>query len=638
MCGVVGAVGAIDEALRAAVGRASDALAHRGPDASGIWSHPSAVLGHRRLAIIDLSDAGRQPMEDPDTGNVLCYNGEIYNYRELRHELQQKGFRFRTRTDTEVLLKAYGAWGTEALPRLRGMFAFALWDDSRRELHLVRDRLGIKPLYVAEVRGDGGDRVVLFASELRALLATGKIDRTLCPDGLASYVWNGFVVGPNTILSGVRALPAGRILTLAADGRRLRDESYWRLPPPREESTDLSAVRDALEESVRLRLVSDVPLGVFLSGGIDSSAVAALAARMSTASIRTFNVRFDEAEYDESCFAGAVARALGTEHHEIRLSQQRFARQLEDALASIDQPTFDGINTYFVSRAVREAGITVALSGLGGDELFGGYQSFVDLPRASRWARRARALPEPWLRALGRAAARLRLGAFGAVPPQTRWGKLGDALASRGRLVDLYQVSYGLFTQDLALRLHPGATDAAVEKGLPVTRRRQLEEAVERLPELSAIASLELSLFVGERLLRDTDAASMAVSLEARVPLLDHEVVEKAAHLHETRRFQPLLRKQVLRDVALAGLEPGLFERPKSGFVLPFDTWCRDRLSREVGSVLQDGAVCQAIGLDARAVGRLWQAYRADAPGLYWSRIWALFVLLDWTRRHRVSL
>jgi asparagine synthase (glutamine-hydrolysing) len=644
MCGIAGAVGRIDADVIEAVRRAGASQSHRGPDAHGEWTSSTdssgfgVALAHRRLAIIDLSERGRQPMVDPETGNVLCFNGEIYNFRALRKELEGRNVGFASDSDSEVILKAYAVWGESCVNRLRGMFAFAIWDANRRSLLLARDRLGIKPLYVAPARSAAGD-IVLFASELRALLATGLVDRRLNPAGVDRYLWNGFVTGPGTIVSGVQLFPEGNTAWLAANRSRIEPKRYWRLPRM-EEARDTAAgegVSAALQESVSMRLVSDVPLGVFLSGGVDSSALAALAVRASPGEIRTFNISFAEAEFDEAPHARAVARALGTQHEEIRLTGAAFQGHLEQALASLDQPTFDAINTYYVSRAVREAGITVALSGAGGDELFGGYRSFVDLPRARRWARRLAPIPVPLLRNLATTLNRVRSGAS-PVPPQTRWGKLADALGTRGDLVSLYQVAYALFSSEFRKRLRPADDGRGNRFGLPAERLEGLETLTEGDAELHAISNLELSCFVGDRLLRDTDTTSMAVSLEVRVPLLDHEVVAASAAIPLERRYAPLGRKQVLRDVGLSGLDPALFERPKAGFVLPLEAWTRDTLADEIDLTLRDSARCESVGLCPNAVADLWDAYRAGAPGLYWSRIWALFVLMRWTRAYGVTL
>jgi asparagine synthase (glutamine-hydrolysing) len=635
MCGIAGAIGFADDGVIAAVGRAHLALRHRGPDAEGAWQDVQdkrgVALSHRRLAIIDLSADGAQPMRDTESGLTIVFNGEIYNFAALRDELEALGHVFRTRTDTEVLLKAHAAWGDDAVEHLNGMFAYALWDTKRRRTLLVRDRMGIKPLYVARSGG-----TLLFASEVRALLATGLVKRKLDRTALSSYLWNGFVVGPHTIIEGVELLPAGSMLAAFDSGER-ELMRYWRQPSTDGTGDDTTELHDRLLQSVRMRLVADVPLGIFLSGGIDSSALAALASQVSDHPVQTFNISFDETEFDESPYARRVAESIGSEHHDIRLTEQNFAAQLSDALASIDQPTFDAINTYFVSRAVREAGLTVALAGTGGDELFGGYASFRELPSAMRWSRYASMMPEAWLRAAAAAVTRLKTGRPREVQPQTRWGKLGDALATRGDLLKMYQVSYGLFTEAFLEQLCATQGDE-VEYGLPVGRARELEREASSCGLLGGISQLEQALFLGERLLRDIDAASMAVALEVRVPLLDHTIVEALAALGETTRFAPLGQKRLLRELGLSGVDPSLFDRPKSGFVLPLDVWCRRQIKDVIDSTFADQELCTAVGLRSEAVGRLWRSYQEGAPGLYWSRVWSLFVLLNWCREHEVTL
>ncbi|HJL18854.1 MAG TPA: asparagine synthase (glutamine-hydrolyzing) [Sandaracinaceae bacterium LLY-WYZ-13_1] len=640
MCGIAGAVGGVDPERVAAVERMTEASTHRGPDQSGLWTSlergargRGVVFGHRRLSILDVSEAGRQPMVDEASGVVLTFNGEVYNFAELRRELRALGDEIRSGTDTEVVLKAYARWGDKVVARLRGMFAFAAWDPRDETVLLARDAMGIKPLYLTTA-GDS----LLFASELRALLASDAVDRRLDPRGLMRFLWHGFVPGPGTLIEGVSLLAAGTTLRVGLDGRRREPRRYWQLPraAPGDEGTSVRRLGETLEDAVRLRMVADVPLGVFLSGGVDSSAVAALATRTTDAPVRTFNIRFEEARFDESPHARAVAERLGTEHHEVPLSEAEFVAHLDDALASIDQPTFDAINTYFVSRAVKEAGLTVALAGTGGDELFGGYPSFSELPRARRVAQGARSVPEPVLRRLARIATRLKTGRASEVPPQTRWGKLADVLATRGDLLALYQVSYGLFARDLYddLALRPAQ---GVAWGLDDAEAEAWRAAIAGEPTLAAISQLELRSFVGERLLRDTDAASMAVSLEVRVPLLDHAVIDALARVPEARRYAPLGRKALLRQMVARELDPSLFDRPKAGFELPLSVWCREGLGPELADTLQDVVLAYRIGLDGEAVGRLWRAFAKGGPGIYWSRVWALFVLMRWCREHGVQ-
>ena len=650
MCGIAGAIGRIEPDLIRAVAVASEHQRHRGPDDDGTWEsgapgEDGAMFGFRRLAIIDLSPDGHQPMVDAATGNAIVFNGEIYNYRELRRELEGRGVEFVSHSDTEVILKAYACWGEGAIARLRGMFALAIWDQRERFVLLARDRVGIKPLFVTTIQRPQSPPTLLFASELRSLMATGLVDRRLHLPALDSYLWNGFVVGPDALVAGVELLPPGTMARMDPAAPRCEPRRYWQLPAEAASGGDrdepVARLRDELATAMRQHLVSDVPLGVFLSGGIDSSAVAAMAAEQAEGgpgAVKTFNISFDEVEFDESQYAQAVASALGTEHTDVRLTQRHFLDHLDTALSAIDQPTFDGVNTYFVSRAVREAGITVALAGTGGDELFGGYKSFADVPRSARVARLCRMLPGPLARALGNRVARWKLGRFGELPPQTRWGKLGDVLCGRGDLLNAYQAFYAMFTEDVHRALQGGRRQAAVHHGIPAARAAELRELVAGASPNHAVSTFEVANFLGERLLRDTDWAGMAVSLEVRVPLIDHGVVEAVAAVASQRRFEPLGKKGLLREVALAKLDPAIFDRPKSGFVLPIEAWCRQRLKDEVAEVLADPGLCSAAGLDPDVVGKLWRSFVAGAPGMYWSRVWVIFVLLRWCREHRVAV
>jgi asparagine synthase (glutamine-hydrolysing) len=366
--------------------------------------------------------------------------------------------------------------------------------------------------------------------------------------------------------------------------------------------------------------------------------------------VHTFTIGFDEPAFDETRYARLVAEAVGSRHTTAVLTEQAFRDQLTGAFTALDQPTFDGINTYFVSRAAREAGMTVALAGTGGDELFGGYRSYVDIPRALRlgaW------LPHDGPRRLGpraldaavasssRALSQLWWRFLGSAPPQTRWGKLADVVRAAHDPLGMYQVSYALFTRETQAALAGAVVRSAQGRqhyGLPAPVADAWRERIDRSGLLHAISLLELSSFIGERLLRDTDAASMAVALEARVPLLDHVLAETVAGIDSDRRFSPLGRKQLLRDVALARLDPAIFDRPKSGFVLPIESWARRSLQPRMAALFADPELAGRAGLRGESVQTLWRSFVDGRPGLYWTRVWALYVLLWWCRTHDVSL
>jgi asparagine synthase (glutamine-hydrolysing) len=600
------------------------------------------MLAHRRLSILDLSNAAAQPMVDPTTGDVVVLNGEIYNYVDLRRRMVAQGQEFQSTGDTAVMLRALSLEGAAAVETLRGMFAFGFWSARTGELTIARDPLGIKPLYVARNTDPKGVWSMVFASEVRAILASGLIAHPrLSPSAPASVIWNGFMVAPSTAVEQIESIMPGELRIYDRRGMESRRRSYWtgRSDPGAAAMAEDELARE-LEESVRLHLASDVPLGVFLSGGVDSSAVANLAQKAAGSRVNTFTLNFDEAEYSEGGVARRVAEAIGTRHHEMVLTEANFVGRLESALDSLDQPSFDGLNSYFMSHAVREAGFKVALVGSGGDELFGGYTSFRDLPKLMRWCRLSSWLPKRIRAALGRAVASALQPARGRFPPQTRWAKLPDMIEHGEDPMALYQLAYALFVPETQRRLLRGHQDVLAD-GLPAQMRQRLEEldtAAQDDGTLARIARLEQTLFLGERLLRDTDAASMSASIEIRLPLVDQILVERVGRMPTATRFDPVGKKAALRRAGLRGLDARLFERPKSGFVLPYDRWLRSGLGQAIDGTMRDSRAIEATGLDPAAIVDLWDAYRKGAPGLYWSRVWAIYAYVRWCQRHRVSL
>ena len=480
MCGIAGIIGRLDEPNRAALERMNQAMIHRGPDGGGMWfSTPDergwgALLGHRRLSILDLSAAGDQPMIDPVTGHAIVFNGEIYNFADLRQRLEAEGQQIRSTGDTAVMLRALGLYGPSAVSWLRGMFAFGCWNPKQRRLLLARDALGIKPLYLARPSDPSAGWSIAFASELRALLASGLLGAPhLDPQAVASSVWNGFVIGPGTAVRGIDLLLPGRLIELDGSGREIRREDFWPIPDRAPDPTmDEGGLASVLEEGLRLHLASDVPLAVFLSGGVDSSAMANLARRAAQSPIHTFTLAFEEQELNEGPIAKRIAEAIGTQHHEVVLTEGRFVQNLEVALDSLDQPTFDGLNAYYMSHAMRAAGFTVALSGTGGDELFGGYASYRDLPVLQRWSRRAAWLPRSLHVAAAKLASRF-IGRSGkTMPPQTRWAKLPEMVRHGDDLLALYQLAYALFLPGFQRELLAPRFAEALADGLPPEFRR----------------------------------------------------------------------------------------------------------------------------------------------------------------------
>jgi asparagine synthase (glutamine-hydrolysing) len=597
MCSIAGIFGRGEQEV---VVRMNEAQRHRGPDDQGIVQCEDVVLGNTRLAIIDTSAAGHQPMHDPETGNWITYNGETYNFKELRREL---GGEWASNTDTEVVLRAYRRWGADAFRRLRGMFALAIWDNQRKRLILARDPLGIKPLYYYAAKDQ-----LIFASELRALLASGLVPRRLSAAGLDSYLANGSVAAPLTIIDGVRQLLPGHYLE-SVEFKEIEfavprsDE----VPDCRDEA--VARLRAGLEESVRAHLVSDVPLGVFLSGGMDSSALVALMSRISEQRPKTFSVVFDEATFTEAPFSRAVAARFQTDHTEITLNEDRLLSILPEALAAIDQPTMDGINTFVVSQAVKNAGITVAL---GGDELFAGYPSF------------RRALK---LHSLSRTARRVLRAALSVVRNgSVQRHKFRQLMNSEGTPADVYRISRQLFSNEL------GRPRSAAPTITPGWGRHPVDVVNE-------ISRLELSGYMSNTLLRDTDAMSMAHSLEVRVPFVDTRLVDYVLSLpgawklnHGTKGPKPLLAD------ALADLLPRDFlARPKMGFTLPFERWLQQNLRTEVSSVLEDASMLSVPALNSAAVQKLWRNFLQKPRAVGWSRPWSLYVLAKWCEINRVA-
>ncbi|HUJ95314.1 MAG TPA: asparagine synthase (glutamine-hydrolyzing) [Terriglobales bacterium] len=627
MCGIFGIVGrgaSVDAQL---LDQATQSLAHRGPDDSGTViireQGPETLevgLGNRRLAILDLSPLGHQPMRDPETGNWIVYNGEIYNFREVRKKLEDDGVQFVSNSDTEVLLKAYARWKERCLEEFRGMFAFAIWDTQSRRLFLARDPMGVKPLYYCT-----SGQYFLFASETRALLRTGLVPCRLDRAGLFSYLSFGSAYDPITLIEGICALRPGHYLTW--ENGRAYEQMYWDLRPPLAEmrnggkrtgsaererlQTDLST---ALDEAVRMQTVSDVPVGVFLSGGIDSSAVAGLL-RRSGADVNTFSIVFREADYSEAEHSRAVAREFGTNHHEILVSQHDALEAIPSALRAMDQPTIDGLNTYLIARQTRAAGIKVALSGLGGDELFAGYSSFRDVPRMQRIARLCAAFPgilRDW-------AARL----LGAVTPENDRNRKLAALAASGG-IDPYVLSRTLFipeTRSSLLRKH-NFEPASLALSDTLDHARGLDP-------INRVSYLESRCYMLNTLLRDADVMSMAHGLEMRVPLIDHVLARKLLALPGDWKLNGSTPKPLLVDAVQGALPERIVHRKKRGFTLPFEHWLRDELRPEVEHGLQslaEGPLASVF--DLSAVRTVWNNFGSGKTS--WSRPWALYVLQKW--------
>jgi asparagine synthase (glutamine-hydrolysing) len=586
MCGIAAVISSGGRAQPLDLG----CLRHRGPDAQGEWTSPDRKIwfGHTRLSIVDLSPTGAQPMHDPATGNVIIFNGEIYNHAKLREELRASGadVKWIGTSDTETLLVAYRVWGKAMLPRLKGMFAFVIYDAATQGLFVARGPSGIKPLYYTRSRG-----VLRFSSEARALLDdTGPVYDSR---SVSAYLQWGSCPEDGFIFPRTRILPGGSSMTVNAD-TTVETEHYWpkkAYPLSRGEDAP-KRVRKLLETAVEEHLMADVPVASFLSGGIDSSVVTALAARaLGPGRLQTFSVGFSEGEFDETQIADIVAKKYQTDHHRIELGQEEIVRLVQEAVSRMDAPSQDAINTYIVSKKVAESGIKVALSGLGGDELFGGYPSFRDAPILRRLA----GMPQ-WMRRISRG-----------------FGKIGE------RIADLP----GGDIMAIAIWRRRLWTDAMLRKaGLPVSPLRTLPSP-EFGDDFAKISWAEMSVYMGQTLLRDSDQMSMAVSLELRVPFLDEDLIEYVLSLPAHEKTRHRITKGLLVEACRDLLPQQVYGRKKMGFALPMDAWMRGPLKEFNIEGLDE---VKRLGLLAPGAVEWIRAEFEDGK-IHWTRIWSLVIL-----------
>jgi len=649
VCGICGFANASSNSSADSLVRSmASTMLHRGPDEDGFFSNdsrsPGTALGMRRLSIIDLR-GGHQPVWNEAQDVCVVFNGELYNYRELRQRLSLLGHRFSTKSDTEILVHGWEEWGEELLHELRGMFAFALLDLRHHFatvplLFLARDPLGIKPLYYAQT-SEG----FCFASELRAILASRTVPCKLSPDALTSYLLFGSVSEPVTLLETVFSLPPGhRLLLHLPERRRTPRARPWWDPSRSPASRDPQRPRDfaeaaqklsiLLDDSIRAHLIADVPVGLFLSSGLDSSAIAALAARAQQG-IQSFTLSFPETPYDEAPLARIVAERTGTHHSEIPLRGSDMLARIDEAVFALDQPSMDGINTYFVSWAARQVGLKVALSGLGGDELFAGYPSFVDAPKLARLQSAAHFLPGPFRRV----SSPLLKALFtrGSSPDAAR--KLSDAWQMPDVFPHPYFFTRLLFPPSELHRLidplfHSSNVGPDGES-LDPTWLAWMERAADQAKSMESIAGiswLEMRTYMDSTLLRDTDSVSMARSLEVRVPLLDTPLVEFMCALPDSARVQPHQKKALLLK-ALDGILPAeILHQKKRTFTLPWEEWLRTSLKPKLEKSFSDLAPALAPHLHAAGVRGVWDNFLHGQTT--WSRPWSLYVLNEWCRRH----
>jgi asparagine synthase (glutamine-hydrolysing) len=621
MCGIVGIYNyKLDRLVNVdVVIKMCDAIAHRGPDDRGIYISPDKRLcfGHTRLSIIDLSPAGHQPMPNRDRSIWISYNGEIYNYLELRNELKTKSYEFKSNSDTEVIIHAYKEWGIEGLlERLRGMFAFAIYDSrpnsSDSRLILARDRLGIKPLYYVHK-----NRTFVFASEIKAILASGLIQQEINLKGAGHFLLNGSIPPPDTIYKEIFSLEPGHFLIVGKEGITKRryynlinaflDTSFEKIS----EKESIEEIRACLLDTVKCHLVSDVPVGAFLSGGIDSSSIVSLMRGVEHKPIKTVSVIFPDTPYDESRYAKIVAQKFNTDHVEVKITGKDLINHLEKIFYIMEQPTIDGVNSYFVSWATKQAGLKVVMSGIGGDEIFWGYPSFTQIPKLYGLLKVLSMVP------LGKKTA----GFFLKNSNSSQRAKLYSMLSNNSSIPGIYLNFRGLFTREQIQKLlHPDFIKEATEEIEPYF---YFTECPKISSKFNQVSLLETTSYMSNQLLRDTDVFSMTHSLEVRVPFADHQLVELLARIPVKYKFGKDVPKGLLIKALNNKLPEEIIHRPKMGFTFPFNLWMRNELKGLIEERLNSSTV-----FNSHFIKGLLNGYSGNR--VHWSRVWGCFVLSHW--------
>jgi asparagine synthase (glutamine-hydrolysing) len=620
MCGIAGILNFHDQPVTPGIiNKMTDSLAHRGPDADGFWSEGAVALGHRRLSIIDLSAAANQPFFDNSGRYAMVFNGEMYNFQEVKSRIDD--YSFHTNGDSEVLIAAFAKWGPEGIHPFRGMFALAIWDRQEKELFLCRDRLGVKPLYYYFDKDK-----LLFASEIRGILASGLVKAELDQNSLLDYfAFQSLDAAP---IKGIHQLGAGCWTRITSKGHAA-PKRYWDVTTARLDVDPGNGpaiqrrIRELTLQSVSRRLVSDVPVGAFLSGGIDSSAVVGLMAEAGNTRPNTFTVAFEEKEYDESSYAEIIAKKFNTVHTNILLKPTVFLDELQNALDAMDIPSGDGVNSYVVSKAIRKGGMTVALSGVGGDELFAGYPFFDQYLRLQK--------ARPWYGL----PAGLRRSLTGLA--------LGSAGGKKGRMKQLLDLpspaifnSYPIFRQLLSPRLIRENTTLAqtgwiTEVQEELTRRKT---GLQALPLLSQVSAAEYLGYTQHTLLKDMDQMSMAVSLEVREPFFDQDLVEFVLAIPDKWK-KPFYPKSLLVESLKPLLPDEIVHRPKKGFLFPWAIWMRNELRSFCEGYIKNMA--QRSFINGDALMTCWKRFLAGDTNIRWGEIWLFVVLEYWLEKNAIK-
>lgn len=595
------------------VTKMTNAMAHRGPNAEGIFVKDNVGLGHRRLSIIDLSTGANQPFSDASGRYHLVFNGEMYNYEAVKAELGNVNWR--TTSDTEVLVEAWAKWGIKCVDKFKGMFSFAVWDELDKSLYIVRDRLGVKPLYFFK-----SDDFLIFASEVRSILASGIVPGRVNEDTLYDYLSFQSFQSPNTIIENIHQLEAGHYLLIK--GNSVEDKTYWSITRPSVQydycnSEEIKKnIYNFLQRAVEQRLVSDVPIGAFLSGGIDSSAVVALMSKISSKAPATFNVSFDEKDYDESQFAEIIARKYNTDHHQISLMPTAMLDELTNALNAMDTPSGDGINTYVVSKAVKRAGITVALSGIGGDELFAGYPFFERYYRLNQ------------KRSIWNATYPVRRLASSFMNDSSKWKQILQTKTSE--ISEIYPVLRQVVSPGNIKNIFKYSANADPIVGLKQMLAHQGKEIAD-FPLLSQVSIADLLGYTQNTLLKDTDQMSMGVALEVREPFFDHEMIEYVLGIPDELKF-PAYPKKLLVE-SLGDLLPSeIVHRKKQGFVMPWAHWLKKDLNAFCSERIE--SLCDRDFVNGEALGLLWKSFNEGDSSVKWMDVWLFIVLEYWIAKN----
>ena len=614
MCGICGIAGFTDNRI---VSLMRDKLVHRGPDDRGIFNDIGVSLGHTRLSIIDLSEAGHQPMANEDGTIWITFNGEIYNFPDLRKDLENSGHVFKSNTDTEVIIHLYEQYQEKCVDFLRGMFAFVIWDKKNNRLFAARDRFGIKPFFYTISKSR-----FIFASELNTLLATGLIDKKINEQALSEYFQFGSVQAPYSLMEDVFQLLPGHYLIF--ENSRFTIHKYWEInlesPLSNKTEAEISReIREVLDETVRIHMVSDVTIGALLSGGLDSSVIVGLMSRNSNRKIETFSVVFEEKEYDEREYSRCVAEHFGTEHHEILLKQDDFIAQVPCILNSMDQPSYDLFNSYVISQAIRKSGVKVAFSGLGGDELFGGYPSFTYLPKASKFIKAFKLISESRQHQL-----------FDRIINLVTARKLKKVLFAISRLQSLkslHSLQRMVFLPDEVKMIMNNKEFLSSRK----------EPGSNYLDKINLLSYLEITEYMQNTLLQDVDRMSMAHSLEVRVPFLDHIFVEGIFRIPGSLKIGKDYHKRMLVKAVMDILPEKIYERNKKGFLFPFESWFSSSGKKHIEDIMSDKAIRRIEIVNFKAVKRIRDSFLNRKGSYTYPLFLTLLSFVAWYRKEMLS-